>query len=195
MYRLAVVGAGYVGLVTGACFAELGHHVVCVDNDERKIAVLLGGSVPFFEPQLAEITQRNLQAKRLSFTTDLHGAVGASDVIFIAVGTPMRSDGYADLSAVRGVARGIGFALNGPKLVVSKSTVPVETGELISAIIRENAVAEHAVRVVSNPEFLREGSAVEDFLHPTAWSSARTTLRPSASCATYTLPRRAARGY
>jgi UDPglucose 6-dehydrogenase len=166
MHRLAVVGAGYVGLVTGACFAELGHEVVCVDNDERKIATLRAGAVPFFEPQLTEMTQRNVQAKRLSFTTELGAAVAASEVIFIAVGTPMRGDGYADLSAVRAVARGIGLALNGPKLVVSKSTVPVETGELISAIIRENATTDHPVRVVSNPEFLREGSAVEDFLHP-----------------------------
>ncbi|HEX3463914.1 MAG TPA: UDP-glucose/GDP-mannose dehydrogenase family protein [Candidatus Elarobacter sp.] len=166
MYRLAIVGAGYVGLVTGACFAELGNAVVCVDNDERKITTLRGGAVPFFEPQLTEMTQRNVQAKRLSFTTDLRAAVAESDVIFIAVGTPMRGDGYADLSAVRAVARGIGAALNGPKLVVSKSTVPVETGELVSAIIRENASADHPVRVVSNPEFLREGSAVADFLHP-----------------------------
>jgi UDPglucose 6-dehydrogenase len=166
MHRLAVVGAGYVGLVTGACFAELGHDVVCVDNDERKIEALRAGRVPFFEPQLSELTQRNVQAKRLAFTTNLAAAVAGADVIFIAVGTPMRGDGYADLSAVRAVARGIGLALNGPKLVVSKSTVPVETGELISAIIRENAAADHPVRVVSNPEFLREGSAVADFLKP-----------------------------
>ena len=166
MHRIAIVGAGYVGLVTGACFAELGNPVVCVDNDERKIASLRAGAVPFFEPQLAELVARNVQAKRLAFTGDVHEAVAANEVIFIAVGTPMRGDGYADLAAVRAVAREIGLALNGPKLVVSKSTVPVETGELISAIIRENAAADHPVRVVSNPEFLREGSAVADFLHP-----------------------------
>ncbi|HEX3550754.1 MAG TPA: UDP-glucose/GDP-mannose dehydrogenase family protein [Candidatus Elarobacter sp.] len=166
MHHIAIVGAGYVGLVTGACFAELGNRVVCVDNDERKVETLRAGGVPFFEPQLAELTARNVQAKRLEFTTDVRAAVADNDLVFIAVGTPMRSDGYADLSAVRAVAREIGLALNGPKVVVSKSTVPVETGELIGTIIRENAAADHPVRVVSNPEFLREGSAVADFLHP-----------------------------
>jgi UDPglucose 6-dehydrogenase len=166
MRRIAIVGAGYVGLVTGACFAELGNTVTCVDSDAAKIEKLRQGEIPFFEPQLAEIVQRNAGAERLAFTTDLAAAVRSCEIIFIAVGTPMRGDGHADLSAVRAVARAIGEALNGPKVVVSKSTVPVETGEQISAIIREHAAEQHPVAVVSNPEFLREGSAVSDFLHP-----------------------------
>jgi UDPglucose 6-dehydrogenase len=166
MRRLAIIGSGYVGLVTGACFSELGNTVVCVDNDPRKIALLEAGEIPFFEPSLGELVARNVQAGRLTFTTEAARAVADSEIIFIAVGTPMRADGHADLSNVRAVAREIGLALNGPKIVVSKSTVPVETGELVSSIIREHARADHAVRVVSNPEFLREGSAVADFLKP-----------------------------
>ncbi len=166
MKSLAIVGAGYVGLVTATCFSELGNTVTCVDNDAEKIARLEAGEIPFFEPSLAEIVARNVQAKRLSFTTDAGSAVRASEIIFIAVGTPMRPDGHADLSAVRAVAREIGIALDGPKIVVSKSTVPVETGEMISSIIREYARGEYRVSVVSNPEFLREGSAVADFLRP-----------------------------
>ncbi len=166
MRRLAVVGAGYVGLVTAACFAELGHGVDCADSDAAKIARLTAGEMPFFEPGLGEMVARNVRARRLAFTTDVAAAVSANDVIFIAVGTPMGADGHADLSAVRAVAREIGLALNGPKIVVSKSTVPVETGEMISSLIREHAPANHPVSVVSNPEFLREGSAVSDFLKP-----------------------------
>ncbi len=166
MKSIAMIGAGYVGLVTATCFAELGNAVTCVDNDPQKIAALEAGEVPFFEPSLGEMVVRNAQAKRLSFTSDIASAVRGSDVVFIAVGTPTRTDGHADLSAVRAVAREIGLALDGPKIIVSKSTVPVETGELISSIIREHARAGHRITVVSNPEFLREGSAVNDFLHP-----------------------------
>ncbi len=166
MRRIAVMGVGYVGLVTGTCFAELGNAVLCADVDARRIASLENGELPFFEPLLGEMVARNAEAGRLAFTTDLARAVGENDIIFIAVGTPMRADGHADLSAVRAVAREIGLALNGPKIVVSKSTVPVETGEMISSIIREHARTEHPVAVVSNPEFLREGSAVNDFLRP-----------------------------
>jgi UDPglucose 6-dehydrogenase len=166
MRPIAIVGAGYVGLVTATCFSELGNTVVCVDNDAAKVKRLEAGEIPFYEPSLAEMVARNVQAKRLSFTTDIARAVRDNEIIFIAVGTPMRSDGHADLSAVRAVAREIGLALDGPKIVVSKSTVPVETGEMISSIIREHAQAEHPVSVVSNPEFLREGSAVTDFLRP-----------------------------
>jgi UDPglucose 6-dehydrogenase len=166
MKRIAIVGAGYVGLVTATCFAELGNSVVCADVDAAKVASLEGGEPPFFEPSLAEIMGRNVQAKRLSFTTDVAQAIRDNDIIFIAVGTPMRPDGHADLAAVRAVAREIGLALNGPKIVVSKSTVPVETGEMISSIIREHARVAHPVSVVSNPEFLREGSAIADFLKP-----------------------------
>ena len=166
MRRIAIVGSGYVGLVTGTCFSELGNTVVCVDNDVRKIERLAAGEVPFYEPSLGEMIARNVQARRLSFTTDVAAAVRSSEIIFIAVGTPMRADGHADLTAVRAVAREIGYALNGPKIIVSKSTVPVETGEMIASIIRGHAPANHPVSVVSNPEFLREGSAVADFLKP-----------------------------
>jgi len=166
MRPIAIVGAGYVGLVTATCFSELGNTVVCVDNDAAKVARLEAGEIPFYEPSLGEMVARNVQAKRLSFTTDVAQAVRDNEIIFIAVGTPMRADGHADLSAVRAVAREIGLALDGPKIVVSKSTVPVETGEMVSSIIREHARAEYPVSVASNPEFLREGSAVTDFLRP-----------------------------
>ncbi|HEY4440839.1 MAG TPA: UDP-glucose/GDP-mannose dehydrogenase family protein [Candidatus Elarobacter sp.] len=166
MRRVAIVGAGYVGLVTGTCFAELGNAVICVDNDASKIDRLERGEIPFYEPSLAEMVARNVLAQRLRFTTEIADAIRASEIVFIAVGTPMRADGHADLSAVRAVAREIGLALDGPKIVVSKSTVPVETGEMISSIIREHAPAPHPVSVVSNPEFLREGSAISDFLKP-----------------------------
>jgi UDPglucose 6-dehydrogenase len=164
--RIAVVGTGYVGLVTGACFAELGNSVVCLDNDERKVAMLQRGEMPFFEPQLLEMILRNRHAGRLSFSKDVAAGVRDSGIVFIAVGTPMCLDGRADLSAIRAVAATIGRELNAPKLVVLKSTVPVETTEMVSALIAKNAVNHHRVDVVSNPEFLREGSAVADFMHP-----------------------------
>ncbi|MBV8369439.1 MAG: UDP-glucose/GDP-mannose dehydrogenase family protein [Candidatus Eremiobacteraeota bacterium] len=166
MRRIAIVGSGYVGLVTGTCFAELGNTVVCADNDASKIERLQAGEIPFYEPSLGEMVARNVQAERLRFTAETGAAVRESEMVFIAVGTPMRADGHADLSAVRAVAREIGLALDGPKIIVSKSTVPVETGEMISSIVREHARNEHPVSVVSNPEFLREGSAVADFLKP-----------------------------
>jgi UDPglucose 6-dehydrogenase len=166
MRQIAIIGTGYVGLVTGTCFAELGNTVICLDNDARKIDVLRRGEAPFFEPQLLEMIVRNQHAGRLSFSNDVEAGVRKSEIVFIAVGTPMGDDGNADLSAVRSVAATIGRALNGPKIVVSKSTVPVETGEMVSAIIAENAAEHHQVDVVSNPEFLREGSAVSDFMQP-----------------------------
>ncbi|HEV2740944.1 MAG TPA: UDP-glucose/GDP-mannose dehydrogenase family protein [Candidatus Elarobacter sp.] len=166
MRRIAIIGSGYVGLVTGTCFSELGNTVVCVDNDAGKVARLRAGDVPFYEPSLGEMIARNVQARRLRFTTDVAVAVAESEIVFIAVGTPMRADGHADVAGVHAVARAIGAALNGPKIVVSKSTVPVETGEMISTIIRDHAPADYAISVVSNPEFLREGSAVTDFLNP-----------------------------
>lgn len=166
MRRIAIIGTGYVGLVTGTCFAELGNSVICLDNNERKIDGLRRGKAPFFEPQLLEMIVRNQHAGRLSFSSDVAAGVRDSEIVFIAVGTPMGADGTADLSAVRAVAATIGRALNEPKIVVSKSTVPVETGEMISSIIAENAVEPHPVDVVSNPEFLREGSAVSDFMQP-----------------------------
>ena len=166
MKDIAIIGTGYVGLVTGTCFAELGHKVVCLDNDQGKIDRLGRGELPFFEPSLLEMVLRNQHAQRLSFSSDVSAGISGSEIIFIAVGTPTREDGQADLSAVRAVAREIGKALNGPKIVVSKSTVPVETGELISSIIKEHSNEKHQVMVVSNPEFLREGSAVADFMQP-----------------------------
>jgi UDPglucose 6-dehydrogenase len=166
MRRIAIIGTGYVGLVTGTCFAELGNEVVCLDNDTRKIEVLRRGEAPFYEPQLLEMIVRNQHAGRLSFSNDVAAGVRDSEIVFIAVGTPMGEDGTADLSAVRAVAAAIGRALNGPKIVVSKSTVPVETGEMVSLIIAENAAEKYTVDVVSNPEFLREGSAVSDFMQP-----------------------------
>lgn len=164
--RIAVVGTGYVGLVTGACLAELGNSVVCVDNDEPKIASLRHGETPFFEPQLEEMIARNRRAGRLAFSEHISGAMREADIVFVAVGTPLGKDGNADLSAVWDVAAWIGRSLNGPKIVVLKSTVPVGTAEMVSAIISENADEDHKVDVVSNPEFLREGTAVADFMQP-----------------------------
>jgi UDPglucose 6-dehydrogenase len=164
--RIAIVGTGYVGLVTGACLAELGNSVICLDNDPNKIATLQRGELPFFEPQLLEIMLSNRHAGRLAFSQDVAAGVHDSGIIFIAVGTPTSADDHADLSAVWDVAATIGRELNGSKIVVLKSTVPVETCEMVSAIIAENAANYHRVDVVSNPEFLREGSAVADFMHP-----------------------------
>lgn len=164
--RIAVVGTGYVGLVTGACLAELGNSVVCLDKDTHKIATLRRGELPFFEPQLLELTLSNRDAGRLSFSNDIEAGIRLSEIIFVAVGTPMRHDANADLSAIWEVAATVGRELNEPKIVVLKSTVPVETCEMVSAIIAENAVNPYQVDVVSNPEFLREGSAIADFMRP-----------------------------
>ena len=162
--RIAVVGTGYVGLVTGACLAETGNHLTCVDKDQNKIAVLEGGGVPIYEPGLEEVVRRNVEQGRLSFTTDLPSAVRENRVIFIAVGTPPRDDGSADLGAVREVARQIGQAMDGPKIIVNKSTVPVGTADLVKDIVSKQT--DHAFAVVSNPEFLKEGAAIEDFMRP-----------------------------
>ena len=164
--NIAVVGTGYVGLVTGACFAEFGVHVTCVDVDAAKIARLRQGEIPIFEPGLEEIVQRTMKAGRLQFTTDLEAAVRQALVVFIAVGTPASETGEADLGAVRDVARAIGAALDGYKVVVTKSTVPMGTGALIRRLIEETRKAPHSFSVASNPEFLREGAAVEDFMRP-----------------------------
>jgi UDPglucose 6-dehydrogenase len=164
--NIAVVGTGYVGLVTGTCFAEFGVNVSCVDVDAPKISQLREGKVPIFEPGLEEMVRRNLKEKRLSFTTDLDAAVKASQVIFIAVGTPQGEDGAADLSFVRQVARGIARAMTDYKVVVTKSTVPMGTGAMIRNLIREEQATAVEFSVASNPEFLREGSAIEDFMRP-----------------------------
>ena len=164
--NVAVVGTGYVGLVTGACFAEFGVGVLAVDNDEKKIAGLKAGKVPFFEPGLEELVGRNVKGGRLAFTTDIKAAVEQALVIFIAVGTPADGDGAADLRYVREVAAGIARHMNGYKVVVTKSTVPTGTGAMIRRIIEEQQTRPHPFSVASNPEFLREGAAIEDFMRP-----------------------------
>jgi UDPglucose 6-dehydrogenase len=164
--NICVVGAGYAGLVTAACFAEFGLRVTCVDKDEDKIRSLVKGRVPFFEPGLEEMVQRNMGQERLSFSSDMNLGVLNALVIFICVGTPSREDGSVDLTAVEDVARNIGQSLNGYKLIVTKSTVPVGTTKLIEKIIQEHSSGPYQFEVASNPEFLREGSAVEDFMRP-----------------------------
>ena len=161
---MAVIGTGYVGLVAGACFADLGNDVVCVDIDAEKIKLLEEGKIPIYEPGLDDVVIRNHQAKRLTFTTSLPDAVKASELIFIAVGTPPGEDGSADLKYVKQVAGQIADSMDSYKIVVNKSTVPVGTAELVKEIIAEKT--SHAVDVVSNPEFLREGSALRDFMEP-----------------------------
>jgi UDPglucose 6-dehydrogenase len=164
--RVAMIGTGYVGLVSGACFADFGHHVVCVDKDADKIAALSRGDLPIYEPGLQALVQSNVREGRLRFTTGLAGPVGEADAVFIAVGTPSRrGDGHADLSYVYAAAREIAAALDGFTLVVTKSTVPVGTGDEVERIIRE-ARPQADVCVVSNPEFLREGAGIRDFKHP-----------------------------
>jgi len=163
--HIAVVGSGYVGLVAGACFADLGHEVILVDNDQPKLAALQSGQVPIHEKFLPELLSRH-RGQRLTFSGDLHAAVAASDAIFIAVGTPPTEAGHADLSYVESVARSIPSALDHYKVVVEKSTVPVYTSEWIRKIILRNAAAPDSFDVASNPEFLREGTAVTDFLYP-----------------------------
>ncbi|KSV95571.1 UDP-glucose 6-dehydrogenase [Sinorhizobium sp. GL28] len=164
--KITMIGAGYVGLVSGVCFADFGHDVVCLDKDESKIDALMQGRIPIFEPGLDHLVASNVASGRLSFTTDLVSAVADSDVIFIAVGTPSRrGDGHADLSYVYAAAREIAENLEGFTVIVTKSTVPVGTGDEVERIIREtNPDADFAV--VSNPEFLREGAAIEDFKRP-----------------------------
>jgi UDPglucose 6-dehydrogenase len=161
---LAVIGTGYVGLVAGTCFAETGHNVVCIDNNEEKIRVLSQGGVPIYEPRLPELIARNVRKKRLRFSTDLKKSVEKVDVIFIAVGTPESEDGSADLSHVLTVARAVGQAITAPAIIVTKSTVPVGTAEKIEQAIGE--MTKLPVDVVSNPEFLKEGAAVDDFMKP-----------------------------
>ncbi len=164
--NICVVGVGYVGLVTGACFAELGINVCCVDNDENKIENLKKGRIPIYEPGLAEMVARNYEQGHLRFTTSLEEAVTNALVIFIAVGTPQGSDGAADLQYVWQVGASIGQCMHGYKVVVTKSTVPVGTGQKLAKLIAENQAAPIAFDIVSNPEFLREGSAIEDFMRP-----------------------------
>ncbi|MDX9861575.1 MAG: UDP-glucose/GDP-mannose dehydrogenase family protein [Rhodospirillales bacterium] len=164
--RVAMIGTGYVGLVSGACFSEFGVNVVCVDKDTAKIDRLTQGGIPIYEPGLEDLVAGNVKAKRLTFTTDLADAVTGADAVFIAVGTPTRrGDGHADLSYVYAAAREIAAALNGYTVIVNKSTVPVGTGDEVERIIRE-VRPDADFDVVSNPEFLREGSAINDFMRP-----------------------------
>ncbi len=164
--RITMIGSGYVGLVSGACFSDFGHDVICVDKDETKIAALEAGKMPIFEPGLDTLVASNVAAGRLTFTTDLKAAVAGADAIFIAVGTPSRrGDGHADLSYVFAATREIAEAIDGPVVVVTKSTVPVGTGDKVEEILTELA-GDFPIAVVSNPEFLREGAAIGDFKRP-----------------------------
>ncbi len=161
-----MIGTGYVGLVSGACIADFGHQVTCVDNDAAKIEALKSGEIPIFEPGLQDLVSRNVRESRLSFATDLKEPVRNADAVFIAVGTPSRrGDGHADLSYVHNAAREIAAALDGFTVIITKSTVPVGTGDEVERIIREVRPDADYV-VVSNPEFLREGAAIHDFKHP-----------------------------
>src|SRR5690348_1026534 len=164
--HVAMIGTGYVGLVSGACFADFGHQVTCVDKDSSKIEALRRGEIPIFEPGLDVLVASNVKAKRIDFTTDLKGPVAEADAVFIAVGTPSRrGDGHADLSYVYAAAREIAGALSGFTVVVTKSTVPVGTGDEVERIIRETNPSADVV-IASNPEFLREGAAIRDFKFP-----------------------------
>jgi len=164
--QISVIGTGYVGLVTGACFAEFGVNVLCMDKDGKRIAKLEKGDVPFYEPGLGELVSKGIAQGRLGFTTELTRAVDHGEVIFIAVGTPPKNDGSADLSFVEEVGRGIARAMNSYKVVVTKSTVPVGTGAFLRNVISASQSKTLLFDIVSNPEFLREGSAIEDFMRP-----------------------------
>ncbi len=164
--KLCVIGAGYVGLVTGACFADLGNHVICVDSDTKKIQMLKKSIMPIYEPGLEEMVKRCVKERNLKFSTSIKEGVRNSEIIFIAVGTPSRPNGEADLSYVENVARQIARYITSYKLIVEKSTVPVETGRWVEHTIKINIKKKIKFDVASNPEFLREGSAIEDFMHP-----------------------------
>jgi len=166
MFKICMVGTGYVGLVSGACLADFGNRVICVDIDEARLASIRNGVMPIYEPGLKELVSRNHSAGRLVFTTDLKGAVEDSLVVFSAVGTPEREDGSCDLSAVFTVAKDVASCMGEYRVFVQKSTVPVGTSELVGEVIRENLAKPVEFERVSNPEFLREGSAIEDFMRP-----------------------------
>ena len=166
MKKITVIGTGYVGLVSGAGISDFGHQVTCADIIESKIAALQAGEIPIFEPGLDDLVGRNVKAGRLSFTTDVDSAIETADVVFIAVGTPQAENGEANISAVEAVARTIGKKMNGYKVICTKSTVPIGTGDRVIELIKENMSTDGEFDYVSNPEFLREGSAVKDFLWP-----------------------------
>ena len=162
--NIAVIGTGYVGLVAGACLADMGNNVICVDNDKDKLEKLEQGVIPIFEPGLEELVKSNVSENRLTFSSDIDYATKQSQVCFIAVGTPQDEDGSADLNHVFDVVKSIAKSMNGYKLIVNKSTVPVGTAEKVKEIIKENT--DFNFDVVSNPEFLKQGNAVDDFLSP-----------------------------
>ena len=164
--KLTIIGTGYVGLVTGTCFAEIGHQVICVDNDAAKVKTLQQGGIPIYEPGLQELVKKNTASGRLSFTTSTAEGVEKSDIVFIAVPTPPLEDGSVDLSFIEKVAREIAASMTAYKIVVDKSTVPVKTGDKVSETIKRYCKAKVEFDVVSNPEFLREGFAVEDLMKP-----------------------------
>ncbi len=176
--KLTIIGTGYVGLVTGTCFAEVGHQVICVDNDANKVKMLQAGGIPIYEPGLEEMVKKNVAAGRLSFTSSTAEGVSKSDVIFIAVPTPPQPDGSVDMSFIERVARDIAGAMNGYKIIVDKSTVPVQTGDKVAETIKRYCKGQSEFDVVSNPEFLREGFAVEDLMNPDRVVIGVRTQRP-----------------
>ena len=179
--KLTIVGTGYVGLVTGACFAEVGHRVICVDNDESKVKLLQAGGIPIYEPGLEQLVRKNTAAGRLSFTVSIAEGVANSDIIFIAVPTPPQPDGSVDLSYIEKVAREIAAAMTSYKIVVDKSTVPVKTGEKVAETIKRYCKTKVEFDVVSNPEFLREGFAVDDLMKPDRVVVGVASQRPVAA--------------
>jgi len=179
--KLTIIGTGYVGLVSGTCFAEVGHHVICVDNDANKVKMLQAGGIPIYEPGLEELVKKNVAAGRLTFTNSTAEGVRNSDVIFIAVPTPPQPDGSVDLSYIERVARDIAAAMTSYKIVVDKSTVPVKTGEKVTETIKRYCTAKVEFDVVSNPEFLREGFAVGDLMNPDRVVIGVSTQRPAAA--------------
>jgi UDPglucose 6-dehydrogenase len=179
--KLTIIGTGYVGLVSGTCFAEVGHDVICVDNDERKVKMLREGGIPIYEPGLAELVKKNVAAGRLTFSNSTAEGVQKSDVIFIAVPTPPQADGSVDLSYIERVARDIAAAMTSYKIVVDKSTVPVKTGEKVAETIKRYCTAKVDFDVVSNPEFLREGFAVGDLMKPDRIVIGVASPRPAAA--------------
>ncbi|MGA2029573.1 MAG: UDP-glucose/GDP-mannose dehydrogenase family protein [Verrucomicrobiota bacterium] len=179
--KLTIIGTGYVGLVTGTCFAEVGHRVICVDNDAAKVKLLQSGGIPIYEPDLEELVKKNVAAGRLSFTSSTAEGVEKSDVIFIAVPTPPQPDGSVDLSFIERVARDIAAAMTDYKIVVDKSTVPVKTGEKVTETIKRYCKAKVDFDVVSNPEFLREGFAVNDLMKPDRVVIGVSSQRPAVA--------------
>lgn len=179
--KLSIIGTGYVGLVTGTCFAEVGHHVICVDSDAAKVKMLQAGGIPIYEPGLEELVKKNVAAGRLKFTNSTAEGVQNSDVIFIAVPTPPQPDGSVDLSYIERVARDIAAAMTSYKIVVDKSTVPVKTGEKVAETIKRYCGAKVDFDVVSNPEFLREGFAVGDLMKPDRVVIGVASQRPAAA--------------